>query len=58
MEYSGKSSNECSVTIHNVTDAHNCTWAARLEDDLVLIFDWKSSKICSIFPLYVKNEKL
>jgi hypothetical protein len=35
MKYSGKTREECSITISNVTEADNCTWAVRIEDVLV-----------------------
>ena len=37
MEYTGKTKHECSVTIHKVTEGDNCTWAVRLEEDLVRV---------------------
>ena len=34
MKYTGTKSNECTITIHNVTEEFNCTWAGRLDEDL------------------------
>lgn len=34
MKYTGTKSDECTITIHNVTEEFNCTWAGRLDEDL------------------------
>ena len=34
MKYTGTKSEECTITIHNVTEEFNCTWAGRLDEDL------------------------
>ena len=34
MKYTGTNSTECTITVHNVTDDYNCTWAGRLDEDL------------------------
>jgi hypothetical protein len=31
MEYSGKTNHECTITVHNVTERDNCTWAVTIE---------------------------
>ena len=39
MEYTGKTKEECSITIKNVTVADNCTGAVRMEDVLVRFYE-------------------
>ena len=34
MKYTGTNATECTITVHNVTDEYNCTWAGRLDEDL------------------------
>ena len=34
MKYTGTDANECTITVHNVTEEYNCSWAGRLDEDL------------------------
>ena len=34
MKYTGNNTNECTITIHNVTEEYDCSWAGRLDEDL------------------------
>ena len=34
MKYTGTDANECTITIHNVTEEYDCSWAGRLDEDL------------------------
>jgi len=34
MDYTGTDTKTCTITIHNVSEEYNCTWAARLDEDL------------------------
>ncbi len=33
LKYSGEKSTVCQITVSNVSDIENCTWAARLDDE-------------------------